>query len=596
MILRKRIVFILLSFLLFAGCKNTVEIPETETVNVSESAKTESDAAAETAADVEPMNKNEVYTAYVAGTYPMEKLLANPLLHEELAEEVNAILDCYRVGANPLDLFPSPDPDCSAVWPAVLEIPDNFTAEDIAEHIGTDTTLILRLNEKYTLRLVWDIGLFGESAALYSRRLDIELHVDVPVGILCITDSSSGFDPQVYTPAETTVLNDITLPFVLAADADLQTLLYYHKITDPAADVFAVCGNIIKDGKPDTAVVFHRTADGSYKSVTLPLEGNKSVCKGILLGEWNGGYHLIMLRSDGTMNGYTYDSTAWINTCSVSAWNSSAYVETAFACGAVSALSFRTPDMIETQLFLSFDGGLTYSMYQLPLIEDFYYVKAAVVDCTVTKNGNFLLLYELTNAEGSLSYVQYEAEVGAFEGILTYAQPGGTAYCYTSQADSGNIQPLDDGLIEYAVVYSDLGYDIGNRTEITGGTGDYSAYDLALAVHTQEDNIPTMSIDYLEPMEASEYEGVREDGYFLRTYEYHGEFFGPITVPVVETFDTSHGPAVYECVTFSTGEFSHSYHIRIAKNYLLKFDFMNTNYTDEDCRAILETLIFEDNT
>ncbi|MHB1152396.1 MAG: hypothetical protein ACYCWE_03840 [Eubacteriales bacterium] len=121
----------------------------------------------------------EFYKGYLNGEYTIDTLLESPEVLSNAAVLINKVLDAYRSGNDPLELFTSLDISSVTAYPDMLEVrgdvkPDNLLA--LFRHtdgVQYPNKFTIPLSDGWNMDIHWDIGQFGDKYVLYGCKLNI---------------------------------------------------------------------------------------------------------------------------------------------------------------------------------------------------------------------------------------------------------------------------------------------------------------------------------------------------------------------------------------------------------------------------------------
>ena len=443
-------------------------------------------------------------------------------------------------------------------------------------------------------------------------------------------DQINLFTPISYGPIDMTVLKNNELPIPVNSTQDVNQLYYYNQITPLSenTNVFAVTGRLFSERDPNFAYVLCQGSDNLWTVTALPCAPDTS-CKGVILQEIpadNGiGWLLGVLMDNGGMQFFrSEDGSTWtsdnryLHPVPENSWlvQFSKHSGSGPLC-----LVFDSPDWNNERIWLSFDWGITFTQYELPLPEALLPDNPEIrylLKTSGSGNSEYSILFEVSSADES-EYVCFRSDHGSTEGIVAICTEDETKllqelivqeYRYTSQKDCGGLimsKSPDVSGVQSAETYHTAqyfwhvngnpenmrsgGYSIDDVIEIPDGQIGIS---LTYPDTISDENFSAALI-YLYSEEREE--GINENGYYLPTDGSENPWLGPQTRPIMEFFSTDAGSAVYENVVHNQMGLSfRAYTVRAAERYLVRVTFSYDLEIDESItRAIISSLRFHDN-
>ncbi len=275
----------------------------------------------------------------------------------------------------------------------------------------------------------------------------------------CFQGKLTEYFPTHYGDIDLSVLAEQKMPVPVNSEAAPETLFAENRSSylGSHSDVFVVTGTLLQGGRQEYAYVFCRGED-AWTVTALPAPAG-TVCKGVVLRgvpHTGGlGWHLGLLADDGSVRFFrSDDGSVWEGGDDAflpaeNAWLVQFSKHTGVG-GDTLCLVFDAPEWEKEQIWLSFDWGMTFTQYDIPLTE---YLPGEYTDMVYlqktsgTANGEYILYFQVNSSRNS-RYVRVASARNSSESkasLYTYDQ-GGTIgsglfpdYRYKSPGDlAGN--------------------------------------------------------------------------------------------------------------------------------------------------------------
>ena len=451
---------------------------------------------------------------------------------------------------------------------------------------------------------------------------------------MAFTNKNELYPPIYYGDIDLSVVKNGKLPIPVNTAQDIDTLYYYNQISALSEDskVFAVTGNLFSDHDSAYAYVFCQGNDGYWTVTALPCTGN-NLCKGVILREIpmdsGNGWLLAMIMDDGGMQFFrSEDGNCWTGRGDgghFKVWDSWAvqFSKHSGIGDETLCLVLNSPDPDNEQIWLSFDWGISFTQYKIPVLETLpgdYTDIRYLLKTNGFERGEYSIIFEVSNAEES-RYVRFGSLYGSMEGTLTFCNEKesaavkekiGQEYRYTSPEDNGGVAadqltdiplfPKDDA--SHTVVYYWQMYRKPTlNLRQAGSASEFSQKVLPYLIgisFTYPDTISAedLFVDLFYLDTADRGTGAKKDNYYHNTYSTEDIWGGNLQREAIEYFTLNNGnAAVYEnVVNEKAGVTYRGYSIRVSEEFLVRISFVpDCPEAESVTRAIASSIRLYDN-
>jgi len=448
------------------------------------------------------------------------------------------------------------------------------------------------------------------------------------------TNKNELYPPIYYGDIDLSVVKNGKLPIPVNTAQDIDTLYYYNQISALSEDskVFAVTGNLFSDYDSAYAYVFCQGDDGSWTVTALPCTGD-NLCKGVILREIpmdsGNGWLLVMIMDNGGMQFFrSEDGSCWTGRGDgghFKVWDSWAvqFSKHSGIGDETLCLVLNSPDSENEQIWLSFDWGISFTQYEIPVLETLpgdYTDIRYLMKTNGSERGEYGIIFEVSNAEEN-RYVRFSSLYGSVEGTLTFCngkesaaikEKIGQEYRYTSPEDSGGVavdQPTDtplspeDDACHTVVYYWQMYRKPKLHLRQAGSASEFSQKVLPSLIgisFTYPDAISAedvfVDLFYLDTADRGA--GAKKDNYYYNTYSTEDIWGGNLQREAVEYFTLNNGNAVvYEnVVNEKAGVTYRGYSIRVSEEFLVRISFVpDCPEAESVTRAIASSIRLYDN-
>lgn len=121
----------------------------------------------------------EYYKGYLDGEYTIDTLLESPEVLSDAAVLINNVLDAYRSGNDPLEIFNSLDISSVTAYPNMLEVRGDVSPDSLpalfrhTDGVQYPNKFTIPLSEGWYMHFYWDIRQSGNNYVLYCCKLNI---------------------------------------------------------------------------------------------------------------------------------------------------------------------------------------------------------------------------------------------------------------------------------------------------------------------------------------------------------------------------------------------------------------------------------------
>jgi len=452
------------------------------------------------------------------------------------------------------------------------------------------------------------------------------------------TNKNELYPPIYYGDIDLSVVKNGKLPIPVNTAQDIDTLYYYNQMSALSEDskVFAVTGNLFSDhdSAHDSAYayVFCQGDDGYWTVTALPCTGN-NLCKGVILREIpmdsGNGWLLVMIMNNGGMQFFrSEDGSCWTGRGDgghFKVWDSWAvqFSKHSGIGDETLCLVLNSPDPDNEQIWLSFDWGISFTQYEIPVLETLpgdYTDVRYLLKTSGSDRGEYSIIFEVSNAEEN-RYVRFGSLYGSMEGTLTFCNEKesaavkekiGQEYRYTSPEDNGGVaadQPTDtplspkDNAFHTVVYYWQMYRKPTLHLRQAGSASEFSQKVLPYLIgisFTYPDTISAedLFVDLFYLDTADRGAGAKKDNYYHNTYITEDIWGGNLQREAIEYFTLNNGnAAVYEnVVNEKAGVTYRGYSIRVSEEFLVRINFVpDCPEAESVTRAIASSICLYDN-